>query len=65
MDKRYLSVREVSEYMGLARMTIYHWIAERKINCYKFGRLVKFDMQEIEKFIESRKVKKIEKGGIE
>jgi excisionase family DNA binding protein len=57
MEKRFLSPKELSEYIGLAEQTIYHWVYEKKIPYHKIGRLIKFDIKEIDEFIAKLKVK--------
>lgn len=57
MFKRYIGIKELSEYLDTPVKTIRYWITMRKIPYYKFGKLVKFDLQEIDKWAEERKVK--------
>ena len=56
MEKRFLGIKELSEYLGIAVGTIYVWICHRKIPYVKVGRLVKFDMRKIEKWLEETSV---------
>ena len=56
MEKRYLTVKELSEYLGIPRHTIYCWISMRKIPFVKMGRLVRFDIEAIQKWVQQRKV---------
>ena len=56
IEKRLLSVAELSEYLGLRKSTIYQWSAMRKIPIVKMGRLVKFDRRDIDKIIERSRV---------
>ena len=62
MEKRYISVKELSEYIGIKVQTIYNWTYARKIPYHKFGNgIVRFDLKDIERFLSSAKVK--ETGG--
>jgi len=56
MEKRFIGVKELSEYLGIKVNTVYSWIATRKIPFYKVGRLPKFDLREIDKWALERKV---------
>jgi len=56
MEKRYLSVRELSEYLGVPRHTIYCWTSMRKIPFVKMGKSVRFDIKAIEKWIKENSV---------
>lgn len=48
MQKRYLSVKEVSEYINISVNTIYSWVWQKRIPHVKFGRLVRFDLKAID-----------------
>jgi len=48
MEKRFIGVKELSEYLGIAVDTIYSWVSERRIPFHKFGKLVKFDQRQID-----------------
>ncbi len=51
MDKRLIDVQELSDMLGITINTAYSWASQRKIPSVKCGRLRKFDVQEIEKWI--------------
>ena len=51
MDKRLIDVQELSDMLGITINTAYSWVSQRKIPSVKCGRLRKFDVQEIEKWI--------------
>lgn len=59
IDRRFFSPLEISQYLGLKLDTIYSWIWQKKIPYHKFGRLVKFDIQEIEKWAAANHVKEM------
>ena len=58
MEKRLLNIGEVSGYTGLSVNTIYQWVCQRRIPFVKCGRLTKFDIRDIDRWIETKKVKK-------
>ncbi|MBU1809083.1 MAG: helix-turn-helix domain-containing protein [Candidatus Omnitrophica bacterium] len=48
---KYVGVKEVSEYLGLSRGTIYYYIAKKKIPFYRFNGKPRFILDEIDKVI--------------
>ena len=56
MDRRFIGVKELSEYLGIKINTIYSWIATRKIPFYKIGRLPKFDIRDMDRWAIERKI---------
>lgn len=56
MDKRFLTVDELSDYLAAPVATLYTWTHQRKIPHIKLGRGLRFDRLEIDKWVEARKV---------
>ncbi|PKM97435.1 MAG: transcriptional regulator [Elusimicrobia bacterium HGW-Elusimicrobia-1] len=56
MEKRLLTIDELTEYIAVPRGTIYNWVNQRKLPYVKIGRRVKFDKQDIDKIIDKRKI---------
>lgn len=56
MQKRLIDIKEASEYLDLTVNTLYTWVSQRKIPYIKVGRLTKFDLRDIDRFIEENKV---------
>lgn len=56
IERRFLGIKELANYLGIAEGTIYVWVCHRKIPYVKVGRLVKFDMRDIEEWISENKV---------
>lgn len=56
MEKRFIGTEEIAEYMDLSVNTIYSWVYSRKIPFFKMGRLVKFDLKEIDNWMIDMKV---------
>jgi excisionase family DNA binding protein len=48
MEERWLSVKEVAEYLGVGRSTIYKWIERNNLPAHKAGRLWKFSKPEVD-----------------
>ena len=53
--KKLIGVKELAEYLDIKVDTIRSWVWMKKIPYYKIGRLVKFDIAEIDKWLEERK----------
>ena len=45
----YVKAKEVAEHLGVTKQTVYKWAREGEIPCHKFGRTVKFIIEEIER----------------
>lgn len=53
LDERWLSVEEISQYLGIKRDTIYKWLESKRMPAHKVGRLWKFQKKEIDTWIRS------------
>ena len=60
IHKRFYSIREVAKYTGLSVHTLYTMVSQRRIPFVKMGRLTKFDLQELDRWIIRRSVKPIQ-----
>ena len=56
MERRYIGVKELEQYIGVSRNTIYSWIWLKKIPYSKFGKLVRFDLREIDGWVKENHV---------
>jgi len=56
MEKRYMNINELTDYIGLSKNTIYSWVWQRRIPYTKFGRLVKFDRRAIDLWVKKYSV---------
>lgn len=56
MERRFLNIKEVSEYLGLKQGTVYSWVCYKKIPYIKMGRLVKFDIKRIDQWMQASTV---------
>ncbi len=53
MQKRLISINEASEYLGISVNTLYSWVSQKKINYVKIGRLTKFDLRVLDRYIDN------------
>ena len=51
--EKWSTLKEVQEYLGVGRDTMLQWIAKRNMPAYKVGRLWKFKLSEVDKWIRS------------
>ena len=63
--EKWSTLKEVQEYLGVGRETILQWIAKRNMPAYKVGRLWKFKLSEIDKWIRSGGAADTDKGDSE
>lgn len=56
-EERWLSVEEITEYLGIKRDTAYKWIADNKLPAHKVGRLWKFKKDEVDAWIREGKMR--------
>lgn len=53
MEDRWLSVEEMSNYLGVSSDTVYRWIDGHNMPAHKMGRLWKFKKDEIDEWVKS------------
>lgn len=53
MHKRLVGIKEAAKYMDISVNTLYTWVSQKRIPYVKIGRLVKFDLEALNRFIES------------
>lgn len=52
IKKRLITIQEIAQLTGLSEGTLYQWVAQKKgIPYVKVGRLTKFDLKDVEKWI--------------
>jgi len=57
MQKRYINAKELSEYLSLPIGSLYQMTSRKQIPYVKIGRLLKFDIKDLDKWLEKKKVK--------
>ncbi len=55
VEANFLNVKEVSIFLKLSALTIYRYIAEKKIKAIHFGGRYLINKSSLDKFIEERK----------
>lgn len=58
IETNFLNVKEVSVFLKLSTLTIYRYIAEKKIKAIQFGGRYLIEKSSLNKFVEERKVNK-------
>ena len=62
MEKRFLNIKEASEYLGLAKKTLYNLVWQKKIPHYKPSRKkILFSIDNLDKWMETHFVSVKEK----
>lgn len=59
MERRFIGIKDLSEYLGLTKGTLYVWVCQRRVPYLKIGKLLKFDIIEIEKWLKDKRVKEL------
>jgi len=60
MEKRFLNVHEAAQYLGVTGGTLYAWVCYRRIPYVKIGRLVKFDLKQLDAWTQKNSVDVLE-----
>lgn len=55
MDERWVNVQDVADHLGVAKDTVYRWIDERGLPAHRAGRLFRFKLSEIDKWVRQDK----------
>jgi len=55
VTKRLLTAAEAAQSLGLAEQTVRQWANMRKIPSVKLGRALRFDIRELEEWIDSNR----------
>ena len=49
MEKRFINIKDLSDYLGVSKHTIKSWVYQDRLPYRKIGRVIRFDIREIEK----------------
>lgn len=63
IERRLLNIQEASQYTRLSVHTLYTMVSQKRIPYVKMGRLVKFDLEMLDKWIKQRTVMPVPKWG--
>ena len=56
-----LSPQELSDVLSISIETVYAWTSQKRIPYIKMGRLVRFNMDEVNKWLERQRVEAYER----
>ncbi len=59
MQRRLITIKKASEYLGIKVNTLYSCVSQKKIDYIKMGRLIKFDIKVLDKYIENNSVEAV------
>jgi len=59
IDDKWLSVEDISEYLGVKKNTVYKWLQNGGIPSHKIGRLWKFKKKEVDDWITTGAAKRV------
>jgi excisionase family DNA binding protein len=55
VQPRLVTVREAADYLSVSVSTLYGWVWQRRIPFVKVGRALRFDVDDLKKFVEGNK----------
>ena len=55
VEKRFIGPDELARYLDISINTVYSWVCLRRIPFTKMGRLVKFELKDIDKWLQHYK----------
>ena len=56
MERRYLNINELSNYIGIPKGTLYVWVCQKRIPYVKISNLLRFDLRDIDGWVKARSV---------
>ena len=56
MEKKFLNIEELSRYLGIKKSNLYSKVERREIPFYKWGRLIMFNKEEIDTFMDKCRI---------
>lgn len=55
-EDKLITVKEVAEYLSISPKTVYQWAEFRQLTAYKLKGCLRFKVQDVLQFVESRRV---------
>jgi excisionase family DNA binding protein len=62
-QERWLSVEMIAAHLGVNRDTIYKWVQRKQMPAHKVGRLLKFQVSEVNEWVRAGKAASNAKAG--
>jgi len=62
MDKQYYTVKEISQFLSLKQSSLYSKVKSGQIPHYQIGRLIRFKLVEVEKWMQTNKMETVDPG---
>ena len=56
MEKRFVKIDELAQYLGIPKGTLYVWACHKKIPYLKINGCLKFDLIEIDTWLKDKRV---------
>lgn len=53
MENKWLSADEIADHLGISKDTLYAWISNRGLPAHRVGRLWKFQVTEVDRWVRS------------
>ena len=63
--EKWSSLKEITEYLGASRESIFKWIDNKGMPAHKLGKLWKFKISEVDEWIKSGKAGSKEEDSVE
>lgn len=61
-NERWVSVEDVATHLGVAKDSIYRWIEERGLPAHRVGRLFRFKLSEVDKWVRAGRSREVRSG---
>ncbi len=55
MPEKWVTVQDIADHLGIKKDTVYKWIKTKNMPHHKIGRLVKFQISEIDQWVKEGK----------
>lgn len=59
MERRYINIDDLAEYLSLTKGTLYVWVFQKRIPHFKIGGALRFDLREIENWLKDKRVEEL------
>lgn len=53
LAEKWLSMKDITDHLGVSRDTVLTWINEKKMPAHKIGRLWKFQISEVDAWVKN------------